>query len=369
MKKLYGIIAIIIMLSLLLSGCNGSSEVTGRNTDADTSNTDTEPIADTSASIYGTLTDDYYINEWLGLFVDLSESDMKVSIQPGTIAALGAASDCIGENAVLDMSVKKYVNDDNFSVQIIISDTKEKVLEECFSEAVNTEKNRYKDNNTANFDTKGSIDLYGEQYMQLHVTTASTTTSINGITYNTVPENFWCLFRIKEDKLITIKCISGYNGHTLDSNTLDDILNCFRSIDEVENIDDYIVEKPNCSNEQLGKMILNTLSEEKVGVGYSLTYDKAIYRLFKDYTWTFKPLSGYDYLYVATFTGTYYGHPGSYYDLRKDELEYGSLSLLVDIKGKDEVKKSDRVCAYYDNNDDTQDIIHDIWTILIDSPK
>lgn len=136
------------------------------------------------------------------------------------------------------------------------------------------------------------------------------------------------------------------------------------TITEDEPTDDL----PDYSEEQLTKLILKTLSEEEIDFYKSPTYDECICRLFKDFTWTYTSLPEYDYLYVATFTGTYYSNPRSYYDLGENTA-HGSLSLLVDIRDKEDVEGSARVRGYHDNYDQTERIIYLFCKLVVDCPQ
>lgn len=366
MKKICGFIAVIFMLSILLTGCKSGSDTKNKNTDTSATHTDDQSITDVSESIYGTLTDEYYINEWLGLFLDLSGNDMSICIQPGTIDAYWTSPECNIENAVLDMSVKKQADMDNYFIDIYISDAVNTTLDDIFSEAVKAEETqqeiRRKEGYKVSMTTSHQYDFCGDNYSMLNIKEyRGQFTDADGVIYSEDKVNRWDLYRIKGGKLILLECFAPQKCEDIT-----DILNCFKSTNQMSNINDYKTSfsTPNYSNEQIGKIISNILAENKINQVFSTTYGMAIDRLFKDYTWTFKPLPGYDYLYVATFTGTYYGHMTSYNNLHEDEIEYGSLSLLVDIRERDELKNSKQISVFYDNNDETKEIMYCINLIV-----
>ena len=105
MTKLCSFIAVILVLSMLLSGCKNTGSTTASNTDTDvgTAPTDISSTDGETENIYGTWTDGYYINKWLGLFLDLSSGTLTAPMTQGSIYAYQASSGCVGRNAVVDV--------------------------------------------------------------------------------------------------------------------------------------------------------------------------------------------------------------------------------------------------------------------------
>lgn len=370
MKKLYGFIAVIIVLSILLPGCKSDSGTTNKNTDTSATHTDDAATADTSEDVYGTLTDDYYINEWLGLFLDLSANDLSV-IPRGTIETYYNALSYIDETALLDMCVANKTSDENLYIGIYIADAQGKTIDEFISKIEEAEKNNlsiFEEQRTVHLNTEEYVDFLGEQYLSLHATKDEFTYTDENI--YTADRQFpftsiWCLCRIKDDKFIAIRCRSYYTDIPLE-----EILQLFEKVDDIADSSIYNTDKkkPNYSEEQVGEKIMKVLLEETINDYYTPSYAECIDRLFKDYTWTFKPLSGYDYLYVATFTGTYYLHPSSYYQLG-DATAYGSMSLLVDIREEDEIEGFSRLVCFDGDDTEGKQIYKKFNTLVADCPQ
>ena len=81
MKKTYGLIAVMITLSLLLSGCNKKEELDSSQdtNEATVSQTDhDESVTVQNSYIQGTFTESLYYSEWLNLRFEIS-SDFEAS--------------------------------------------------------------------------------------------------------------------------------------------------------------------------------------------------------------------------------------------------------------------------------------------------
>ena len=362
MLKRLKISIIFITLAAILTGCSaqGTSEITsstGNQVSTETENS--EELNVSSNYVQGICTDEFYASEWLNLYVNYSENQLRNTMYPGTINAYRSAS-IFGDDTVLEMCAAKRSNDfGTVEIKIYVSETNGRNLDDCISDMTEAYNQNNIDGNYFNVKVNNAeeVVLLGEEYQMV----LTSVTSTHNMYYGTVDEyatnNIWNLYRIKEDKII---CIS-YNDSTC-SYAINDLLNYFTTSDNANEYSSSTL----ANNDQeysiweIEHNIQDTFSNAIIS--NETTYERAIDKLFINYTWEYQPLSTYyKNIYIVTITGDYYLSPSSYYQLN-DSIGSGSCSFLVYIIEKINDNMIE-ISAYHGNNDDTGDISSNLTVI------
>ena len=200
MKKKYGFIAVIIMLSMLLSSCKSDSETINKNSDISVANTDDKPIKASNSYKQGIFTESLYYSEWLNLRFEIS-SDFEAS--PETAQAYNESQSREIVEMMIDsenrsMFIFVIKNSSNKSLNQFAEEHKKSV--EDGDKSTTSKIQNYTINRTWE---SATYNLVGTEYLLL---SCDWQNYIDGEPYR--KGTSWNLFRQIDDYFVQIQCMA-----------------------------------------------------------------------------------------------------------------------------------------------------------------